>query len=253
MFQFNNTIKKHLSSKNSTWIPRVSEENEEISLFRFGRSPGYAEKEVRLLTFEWKLYINKTEMDTSHCDLLSDIPRSLRTVKVLVQLLDIVDNHKMCEGCGETENYRWLNNYLILYKTKDGKNTVYVENEKIRSTNCQLFLPNQDRMCTACKKSLHYLRTLTSRKKAERTTRHPEKARLDYKSKSELLDIARQSAIEKKKALKIKNKRLQMSVENMVEIGTNSNNDLKKMFESLYNGVLENRSKQERQVTQTLR
>ena len=44
-----------------------------------------------------------------------------------------------------------------------------------------------------------------------------------------------------------------MSVENMVEIGTNSNNDLKKMFESLYNGVLENRSKQERQVTQTLR
>ena len=33
MFQFNNTIKKHLSSKNSTWIPWVNEENEEISLF----------------------------------------------------------------------------------------------------------------------------------------------------------------------------------------------------------------------------
>ena len=186
-------------------------------------------------------------MDTSHCDLLSAIPRSLRTVKVLVQLLAIVDNHKLCEGCGETENYRWLNNDLILYKTKDGKNAVYVENENIRSTNCQLFLPNQDRMCTACKKSLHYLRTLTSRRKAERITQHPEKTRLDYKSKSELLDIARQSAIEKK-ALKIKNKRLQMSVENMVEMGTNSNDDLKKMFESLYNGVLENRSKQERPV-----
>ena len=35
-----------------------------------------------------------------------------------------------------------------------------------------------------------------------------------------------------------------MSVENMVLLGTNSNDDWKKMFDDLYNEVLENRSKQ---------
>lgn len=104
--QFNNVIGKN---KNSAWIPWVDEENEEISLFRFGHSPGYAEKEIRLSkTFEWKLFIGKVEMDTSHCELFHDIPGSLGTVKVLVQLVDIIDNHKLCEGCGGTENYRWL-------------------------------------------------------------------------------------------------------------------------------------------------
>ena len=39
-----------------------------------------------------------------------------------------------------------------------------------------------------------------------------------------------------------------MSVENMVEVGTNSNNDLKKVFDNLYNGVLENKRKQKSPV-----
>ena len=82
-------------------------------------------------------------MDTSHCKLFSDIPRSLGMVQVLVQLVDIIDNHKLCEGCEGTENYQWLNNDLILYKTRDGKNAVFIENEKLRSTSCQLL---------ACKK-----------------------------------------------------------------------------------------------------
>ncbi len=39
-----------------------------------------------------------------------------------------------------------------------------------------------------------------------------------------------------------------MSVKNMVKVGTNSNDDLKKMFDNLYNGVVENRSKQKSPV-----
>ena len=57
-----------------------------------------------------------------------------------------------------------------------------------------------------------------------------------------LLDVTRQSSI-KKKILKMKNKRLEMSLKNMIEVGTNSNDDLKKMIDNLYNGVVENRSK----------
>ena len=51
----------------------------------------------------------------------------------------------------------------------------FVENEKLRLTSCQLLLPKEDSMCIACKKSHHYLRILTSRRKAKRTVQHPEK------------------------------------------------------------------------------
>ncbi len=41
--------------------------------------PGYAEKEIRLSkTFEWKLYIGKVEMDTSHCELFNDISKKFK-------------------------------------------------------------------------------------------------------------------------------------------------------------------------------
>ena len=76
-----------------------------------------------------------------------------------MQLIDIIDNNKMCEGCGDSKNYEWLNNDLILYKPRDGENAVFVENGKIRSTNCPIFLSSKDSMCIACKKSHHYLRT----------------------------------------------------------------------------------------------
>ncbi len=92
-----------------------------------------------------------------------------------MQLVNIIDNHKLCKGCGGTENYRWLNNDLKLYRTKNGEDAVFVENEKLRLTSCQLLLPKEDSMCIACKKSHHYLRILTSRRKAKRTMQHPEK------------------------------------------------------------------------------
>lgn len=247
--QFNNVIRKHLSHA-SSWIPWFNFETTEIHLFSFGPSPGYAEKEIRLpRTFEWKLYLNAIERDTSKCELFENVPKNLGTVKLLVQLLEIIDNHTTCDGSADPENFHLLIKDLgdNIYKTKDGKNAVSIENNKIRSTNCHLFTPKGITQCQACKKCHHYLRTLLSRRKAENTTLHPEKGRLDYKSKPELLSIARKSSMTLK-VLKTKNKRLELSVENMVEVGPNSNSDLRRMFNDLYTSLQENRNKQKSPV-----
>ena len=82
-----------------------------------------------------------------------------------------------------------------------------------------------------------------SRKKSGKAPQHPEKSRLDYKTKPELLNIARQSATEIKR-LKMKNTMLELEVMNMVEVGPNSNDDLKAIFNQLYTGMQDNRNKQ---------
>jgi hypothetical protein len=51
-----------------------------------------------------------------------------------------------------------------------------------------------------------------------------EKARLDFKTKAELLQIARESSA-KIKGLQTKNKRLETSLEDMVQVGPKSNSD----------------------------
>ena len=58
-----------------------------------------------------------------------------------------------------------------------------------------------------------------------------------------MLDIARRSATVIRQ-LKIKNKRLELAVEDMVELGSNSNDDTQKIFNYLYIGIQENREKQ---------
>ena len=114
-------------------------------MFNFGSSPGYAEKEIRLSeTFEWKLFLNGKEQDTSNCQLFCDIPTNIGTTELLVRLISIIDNNKTeCEGSGEAKNFQLLMNDSgeSIYKTKDGKSAVYIENEVIRSRNCHLFLP----------------------------------------------------------------------------------------------------------------
>ena len=132
-----------------------------------------------------------------NCELFKTVPRNIGTKKLLVQLLGIIDNHLMCEGCRKEKNYRVLLNDLgpgeSVYKTKDGRDAVFIENEKIISTKCHLFLTKEDAtQCDACKKAHHYLRTLISRKSTEKNAQNPEKGRLYYKSKPELLQIARQ-------------------------------------------------------------
>ena len=244
--QFNKIIIPCLSGA-SKWIPWFNAEKRETSVFGFGSSPGYAEKEVRLsATFEWKIYVQAVERDLSNCAIFCNFPRIIGTVDLLVRLLNIIDDSNICNGCGETEKYGSLHADDAqdgLYKTKDGKNAVVMENSIMRSTNCHIFVQKENTNCSACIKCRHYLRTLMSRKKSGKAPQHPEKSRLDYKTKPELLNIARQSATEIKR-LKMKNTMLELEVKNMVEVGPNSNDDLKAIFNQLYTGMQNNRNKQ---------
>ena len=65
-----------------------------------------------------------------NCELFKTVPRNIGTKKLLVQLLGIIDNHLMCEGCGKEENYRVLLNDLrpgeSVYKIKDGRDAVFI-------------------------------------------------------------------------------------------------------------------------------
>ena len=160
-----------------------------------------------------------------------------------MKLLSILDDCKICDGCGDAEDSLFKDSGGSLYKTKDGENAVLIDNGKARSTRCHLFVPRNVAHCPMCIKSRHYLRTLKSRRKSEKSGKQSEKARLDYKSKPELLDIARRSATVIKQ-LKIKNKRLELAVQDMVELGPNSNDDIQKIFNDLYIGIQENREKQ---------
>ena len=104
------------------------------------------------------------------------------------------------------------------------------------------FCTKENTNCSAYRKCRHYLRTLMSRKNREKL-HNIQKSRLDYKSKLELLNIARQSAT-KVKHVKMKNTMLELAVKNMVEVGPNSNDDLKAIFNQLYTGMQDNRNKQ---------
>ena len=84
---------------------------------------------------------------------------------------------------------------------------------------------------------------LNVKEKSGKVAQYPEKSRLNYKSKPELLNIARQSAT-KVKHVKMKNTMLELAVKNMVEVGPNSNDDLKAIFNQLYTGMQDNRNKQ---------
>ena len=55
------------------------------------------------------------------------------------------------------------------------------------------------------------------------------KARCDYKSRNEILEIPRESS-KKIKLLKTQNRRLEEFMENMVSVGPNSNNELKDVY-----------------------
>lgn len=92
-----------------------------------------------------------------------------------------------------------------IYKTKGGKDAVIKEDGTFHSTNCSVLVPKECRQCSSCKKRQGYMRTLLSRRNLQTiNNRSQQKGRLDYKTKDELLEIARESAGTLKK-LQIKN------------------------------------------------
>ena len=122
----------------------------------------------------------------------------------------------------------------------------------MRSTNCSVLINTTLPSCQSCQKARHYLRTLRGRKAVaakQPDAKAPEKTRYYYKTKSELVQIARDSA-KIIKMLKTKNKRLEESRNKLVQVGPNYDKDLKHMFEELQTGLEKSREKKVNPLSQ---
>ena len=108
-------------------IPWFNAVKREFSVFSFGCSPGYAEKEVRLfpkIQWKWKLYVKGLERDLSNSTILRDFHQNIETMDELVRLLGVIDCCDICEWCGDTERCRLLVELPeddCFYRTKEGK------------------------------------------------------------------------------------------------------------------------------------
>ena len=161
----------------------------------------------------------------------------IENIKTLVDLLGIIDDHNLCKGCEGSKQLEMLEKERNgnIYKTKDGRDAVAKENETFRSVDCNILVAKGRMECQACKKCQRYIRTLISRKNHQHDKLLANE-RLDYKTKDELLLIARESAATIKK-LQTKNKRLKTAMEDMIELGPKSNSDLQQIFNDLYTGL----------------
>ena len=249
--QFNVKVKPFLPTTSTlNWTPWYNQETDSLHLYQFSTSPGYAEKEIKISkTSKWLFYTLGNEREKIKIDLFKNVPDTINTVKSLVELLNGFENVKLCDGCGTTETFKELNldnENDKSYQRKNGQEGISVENgANIRSTDCSVLINTTLPSCQSCQKARHYLRTLR-RRKAVATKRPdakaPEKTRYGYKTKSELVQIARDSA-KTIKMLKTKNQRLEESRNKLVQVGPNSNKDLKHMFEELQSGLEKNREK----------
>ena len=248
--QFNKTVKPHLS-KTSPWIPWFDPTTNSIHIYSFGESPGYANKEVRISSaFEWTFFTNKIERQKSNFSKFEKIPNTIENVKSLVDLLRLLDEYSICKGCDGSEQFKVLEKpgtAESVYKTRDGKDAVLKEDKTFRSSNCFFLVPKGSFECQSCKKCRHYMRTLLARKSEQKENVMEKKARLDYKTKPELLEIARESTA-KIKVLQTKNKRLEAALEDKVELGPNTNSDLQHIFNDLYIGLEKNKEKRSNPV-----
>ena len=249
--QFNTMIKPHLQSSTSSWIPWFDSVQRTIHLYNFGDSPGYANKEVKIFnTFEWIFFTNKIERQISSAFPFAKSPKKVKTVKSLIELIQLIDEYNTCEGCERSEEFETLEREgnSGIYKTKEGKDAVMKENGTLRSTNCSVLVPKECLQCSSCKKSQCYMRTLLSRRSLQTVdVRSQQKGRLDYKTKDELLEIARESAGTIKR-LQVKNKRLERAMEDMIEVGPTSNSDLQHIFRNLQTGLEKNKEKRQKPI-----
>ena len=248
--QFNAKIKPFLSTAATlNWTSWYNHETDSIHLYQFSMSPGYAEKEIQISkTSKWTFYTYGVEREKSNIHVFKNVSDTLNSVKSLVDLLNGLKTLKLCDGCGTTETYKELNvdnENGISYRRRNGQEGISIENGAMRSTDCAILVASTSPSCQSCQKAKHYLRTLRSRKTAAESktdVKAPERTRYDYKTKSELVQIARDSA-KTVKMLKTKNQRLEESRNNLVRVGPNSDKDLKIMFEDLHAGLEKNREK----------
>ena len=103
--QFHAIVKPYLSTT-SNWSQWFNSETASIHIYQFGLSPGYAEKEIKISkTFDWSLYVEGIERQKSHLNLLKEVPDSVISVASLAELLKLIDECRICDGCGNIEQF----------------------------------------------------------------------------------------------------------------------------------------------------
>lgn len=236
----------------SQWSNYFNNAKNTLHFYQFGNCPGYAEREIEVTADgTWSIHFEGKHRNIN-LDWL-DISDTLKSCADLVELLNTVGGLKSCQGCN-FDKYRSLIQGEIcdqqpVFKTKDGTPAAMIDimvskdKEKvIRSAKCLIFLVESNvvktpNTCEACKNTDHYLRTMLSRKNNDEG-KHCQRVRLDYLSKEDLLDHAR-NAIKDMKYWKQRCQRLQEYRNKMTTVGPKTNNDLQTLFTKMYNGISE--------------
>ena len=250
---FDKDIIQHLTT---TWSKYFCSENNMLHFYHFGQCPGYAELEVQVTSAgTWKLYFDgKHEM--IGLDWL-DLPTQMETNADLVEVLNTIGDLRPCEGC-DFERYKPLlqKDKVVdqepVFMTTDGNPAAVIDimisknrETLIRSSKCLLLLVNNSLMksptiCEPCRNTNNYLRTMLSRhnRKGSNTDQAPSRTgtRFSYLSKEDLLAQAR-NAKKEMKYWRRKCKDLEKHRNKMETVGPKTNNDLRKVFAELYDGI----------------
>ena len=166
--------------------------------------------------------------------------------KQLHLLMKSLERFTICPGLS-TENYHSIlpdNLSTPIFKTTDGKpsafvevNPINVQEQVIRSTKCAiLHLEKENICCKACNDTNHYLRTLKSRRSQQSSSTTSKYKRYDYMSKNQLIEHSRESA-NKLHGMQVKMKRLEQHQQNMSTVGSNTDSELRQLFQELYSGI----------------
>ena len=120
---------KHHSPRLSNWTPWYNSVNETIHLYSFQQTPGYADKEIILCKDgKWNFRSEGYDRNASDVNVFVPLPDQIIRMKSLIKLLEIIDECKMCNGCGLTERYGHLiSEGETLFKKKDGRDGVVFE------------------------------------------------------------------------------------------------------------------------------
>ncbi len=236
------------------WKFRVNSEDGTSHLYYFNEvSRGYCQVEV-IINNEgcWSVLHEGRARYGVTLD-WANISDQINSLMDLKKLLLTIQTTKICSGIS-IDNYETVlpkDNTMPVYYTRNGEAAAFLENnpsqfhkKTIRSTNCLLFMPSDETLCTdeicaACEHSKHYLRTLKSRLNCSAAQKEEKSkfTRFDYLSKDELLQYLRQKTTEMRQ-LQERVKRLEECRNKMIEVGTDTDSDFKTMFKQLNSALI---------------
>ncbi len=91
------------------------------------------------------------------------LPKQLLRSKSLIKLLEITDKCKMCNGCGNSEEYENLSSETNIFKVEKAVEKVYYTKITYYNQLSSILLKHDEPdKCPSCKNCNHYLETVMS-------------------------------------------------------------------------------------------